>query len=182
LQLRRTAGQVDAGDGAFAQANAAAALQVIVAIAVTVSVAGDELGDELVQVGIMAYEQDSLAAGVLGDELLKGGIVSIGRKSRRGEDRRLKTDLGGHELGGLAGTFERAGDDDVDLHLERSQDAGHEHALLLAFFDQAAFGVKYGIFAWDARIRVAHEIEVHGVSADQNLGQNFSVWTILTRL
>jgi hypothetical protein len=81
LQLRRTASQVDAGDGAFAQADAATALQMIVAVR-AIAVPGDELGDELVQVGIMANEQDSFAAGMLGDELLEGREISVGRKSR----------------------------------------------------------------------------------------------------
>jgi hypothetical protein len=34
---------------------------------------------------------------------------------------------------------------------------------LLAFFDQAALGIKDGIFSGDASIGVAHEIEIHGV-------------------
>jgi len=111
----------------------------------------------------MAHEQESFAAGVLGDELLKGWEVSVGREGGRGDDGGFEADLSGHELGGLAGALERARDDDVDLNLERSQDAGHQHALLLAFFDQSALGVEDGIFAWDARVCVAHEIEIHGV-------------------
>lgn len=128
-----------------------------------IAITGDELGDELMQVGIVAYQQDPFAAGVLGNKLLKGREIAVWREGGRGEDGRFEANLSSNELGRLTRALERAGDDDVDLSLESGQNSGHQHALLLAFFDQAPFGVKDGIFARDARICVAHEIEVHEV-------------------
>jgi len=158
LQLRRTFGQVDAGDGALAQTDAASALQVILAIPITVPIAGNQLGDELMEVGIVAYEQDTFAAGVLRNEVLQRGVVSVRRESGRSEDRGIEANLGGQELSRLAGALERAGDDDVDLSLEANQNSGHQHALLLAFFDKAAFGVENWIFTGNASVRMAHQV------------------------
>ena len=172
LQLRRTARHVDAGDGAFAQADAASARgrgrsrRAAVTIR-PVAVAGDQLCYVLVEIGIMADHQHSLAVGVLGDELLKGGVIAVGRKRRRGEDGRFKADLGADELCGLAGALERTGDDYVDLRVERGQHAGHQHALLLAFLDQAAFGIEERISAWNASIGMAHEVEIHWFQFDE---------------
>src|SRR6202034_931750 len=100
-----------------------------------IAITGDELGDELMQVGIVAYQQDPFAAGVLGNKLLKGREIAVWR-----EGGRCEANLSSNELGRLTRALERAGDDDVDLSLESGQNSGHQHALLLAFFDQAPFG------------------------------------------
>ena len=160
LELRRPLGDVDAGDCALTQPDCASARRRGMRMAIPVP--GDQFGDELMQVGIMTHDQDTFAILVLCDQLLQRSAIAVGREGWRGEDRGLETDLGGDELGGLTSSLERAGDDDVNLRFETSQDSGHQHALLLAFFDQAALGIEDRIFAGDASVCVAHEIEIHG--------------------
>jgi len=152
LQLGRALAHIDAGDGAFAQADGAA----VGRVAVSVAIAADETRDELMQVGIVADDEEAFAAGVLGDELLEGSEIAVRGQGCGGEDGRVEGDLGGDELGCLAGSLERAGDDDIDLSLESREHACHEHALLLTLFDESALGVEDWIFAGDASVCVAH--------------------------
>jgi len=114
------------------------------------------------QVGIVAYEKDTFAAGMLCYEMLQGGIISVGRESWRGDNRRFEADLGGYELGGLAGALKRAGNDNVNLSIETSEDTRHQHALLFAFFDKTALGVENGIFTGNASVCMAHQVKIHG--------------------
>ena len=74
-----------------------------------------------------------------------------------------------NHLGGLHGAFEWAGDDDVNLHLEGEEHARHEHALVLAFFDEGSLGIECWVFARDAGIGVAHQVEIHGVRMGKGL-------------
>jgi len=155
LQLRRMLGHVDASDAAFAQANAAASVRM------PVSIAGNQPCDELMEVGIVTHHQHALAIGILRDQLLEGGKLPIGSQHRRIQDGLIEAHFRCYKLGCLPRSLERAGDDDIHLHLEPGEDTGHQHALLLAFLDQAALDVEKWIFARNASICVAHEIEIH---------------------
>ena len=157
LQLRGTLAHIDAGDGAFAEADGAAVGRMSVAI----TVAADEPGNGLMQVWIVAYDENTFALRVLRDKLLEGGEVAVWSKRRRGEDGGVEGDFCGNKLRGLTCALERAGDNDVDLRLESGEHAGHQHALLLTLFDEAALGVQDRVFTRDASIRMTHEIQVH---------------------
>jgi len=165
--LRGAAGHVDAGNGAFTEADGAAGGAFGDSVAVGVAVATHQFGEVLVEVGVVSDDEDAFAVAVLVEELLEGGVVSVGGEGGGDDDGEIESELGADELGGLAGAFEGAGDDDVDLDLESGEDSGHEHALLLAFFDQAAFGVKERVFTGDAGIGVTHQVEVHTVIGEE---------------
>ncbi len=142
---------VDAGHRALAHADAGAAI------------AGDDAAEELEEIGIVADQQHAFAVGILLNQLLESGIIGVRPQRRADLDLGLVAQFSTDKLRGLQGTLEGAGDDDVDLHLERAQQPRHEHALLLAFLDQAPFGVEDGIAAGESGIGVAHEIEVHWI-------------------
>ena len=161
LQLSGPFGQVDTGYAAFAQADAASTGQMVVTIAVAAVSVGKKLGDVLMQIRIVTHQQNPFTAGVLTDQLLERRIVAVRRESRRDEHRRFNANLRSDKLCRLAGALERAGDDDIDLSLESSQNSGHQHALLLAFLHKAAFGIEDGIFTGDASIRMAHQVKIH---------------------
>ncbi len=161
---------IDARDRALAHAHAGAA------------VAGDEPAEELEQVGIVADHQHAVAIGVLFKQLLE--VLKVGGRIERGAhfDLGLVAELGADKLRGLQGALERAGDDHIDLDVEGAEGAGHQHALLLAFFDKGALGIQGGIFAPDARVSVAHEIENHRVGWGLPVGRLLLAGSILTDL
>ena len=105
--------QVDAGDGALAHADGRAA------------VAGDEAAEELEGVGIVAHDEDAVAAGVLGQHVLKVGVGSVGTERRADLDFGVVAEFRADQLRGLQGALERARHDDLDLRLERAQHARH---------------------------------------------------------
>ena len=41
----------------------------------------------------------------------------------------------------------------------------HQHALLLAFFDEPSFGVQQRIFTGNAGVGMTHQVEIHKVSS-----------------
>ena len=91
----------------------------------------------------------------------KSAKVGVRAERRADFDLGVVAQLGADELRRLQGALQRAGDDDVHLHLERAQHARHQHALLLAFFDEAPLGVESGVLAAKSGIGVAHEVEDH---------------------
>jgi hypothetical protein len=115
----------------------------------------------------------------------KAAKVGVGGQRRADFDFAVVAELGADKLRGLQGALERAGDDDVHLHLEGAQHARHQHALLLAFLDQAALGVESGVLAEQSGIGVAHEVEDHGEqsggdSCGTNAVQVFDINTTVT--
>jgi len=148
LQLSWTLAHIDAGDGAFTEPDRS--------VTCGLTVPREDAGDELVQIGIVTYDQNPFPVGVLPNELLEGGIIPGGSEHRRGEDLRFEANLCGDKLGRLKRSLERAGDDDIDLNVERSQDTGRQHALLLPILDKAALGIEDWIFAGNPGIGMAH--------------------------
>jgi len=144
--------KIDAGDGAFPHADRGA------------SVAGDEAAEKLKQDGVMADGEHAFAAGILNQHVLEGGKVCIGQEGSADFDLGVIAELGSDKLGGLHGALERAGDDDVDLDLEGAQHAGHQHALVLAFLDEAPLGVESGILSKHSCTGVTHQVEDHSES------------------
>jgi len=141
--------KIDAGDGALAHADGRAA------------VAGDEVSEKLKTIGVVGDHQDAVAVSVFGEKLLEGGVGAVKAEGGTDFDFGLVAELGGHKLRGLQGALEGAGDDHVNLDLERAEQASHQHALVFSFFDEAALAVEGGISASKSGVGVAHEIEVH---------------------
>jgi hypothetical protein len=108
------------------------------------AVAGDQTAEELKKVGVVADGQHAFAVGVFSQQRLEIVIACVGPEGGADLDFGVVAELGAHELRGLQGALQRAGDDDIHLHLEGAEDARHQHALFLAFFDEAALGVEKG--------------------------------------
>jgi hypothetical protein len=141
--------EVDAGDGAFAHADGGAAIP------------GHEATEKLKTIWIVADHQDAFAVCVLGEELLEVGVAGVEIEGGTDLNLGLVTHLGTHKLGGLQGALERAGDYNVDLHLEGVEHPRHQHALFFSLFDEAALAIEGRIAASKSSVGVAHEIEVH---------------------
>jgi len=143
---------IHAGDCAFAHADGGSA------------VAGDHAAEKLKHVGVVADYEDAFAVRVFGEHLLEVGVVGAEVECRADFDFGFVAKLRADKLGGLEGALERAGDDDVDLHLERREKPRHEHALLFSLFDEGSFAIKDVIFASQACIGVPHQVKVHRIS------------------
>ena len=126
------------------------------------AVAGDEAPETLEKAGIVPDTENALAIGILGQKLLEIRVTSIQSEGRTDFNFGVVPQLRAHELGGLQGALQRAGDDHVNRRFEGAQYARHQHALLFALLDEASLAVKDGIFANGSGIRMAHEIENHG--------------------
>jgi hypothetical protein len=181
LEKGRVLVHVDADNRPFAHANAGPA------------VPGDEAAEELEEVGIVANEKYVLAVGVLVDELLEIGVGCGEVKGRADFDFAFIAEFVADELSCLKGALQRAGDNYVGLDPEGAEEPTHKHALLFAFGDEAAFGVKLGAFTRNTGVRMTHEVEVHwgmgsrrqdtpakGKGSSDLTANSFSV--ILTRL
>lgn len=146
---------VDAGDGALSHADGGGA------------VAADEAAEELEDVGIVADGQDALAVGIFGEHLLEVGVIGAEGEGGADFDFGFVAQLGADKLRGLEGALEGAGDDDVNLHLEGAEDAGHQHALVFSFLDEGPLGVESRVPAGHSGIGVAHQVEVHRVGSGE---------------
>ncbi len=62
---------------------------------------------------------------------------------------------------GLQRAFERAGNDAVELHIQRAEKAADEEGLLLAFLIEGALDVNQGIGTARAGAGVAEDVKVH---------------------
>src|SRR5207302_4586670 len=95
------------------------------------------------EIGIVADEEEVLTFGALAEELLEvfegggggecGGVQDLGFVAGLGADQRC----------GLEGAFEGAGDDQVELDVERVEHVSELEAVLLACFIERAFGVEW---------------------------------------
>ena len=141
---------VDAGYRALAHADGGAA------------VAGDHAAKELEKHGVVTDGENALAVGIFREHMQEAGVIGVG--GERGADLNfsLVAHLGSHKLRGLQGALERAGDDDVQLHVERAEQPRHQHALVLSLFDEGPLGVEERVSAGNSGIGVTHEVEDHG--------------------
>jgi len=90
----------------------------------------------------VADEEEVLALGALAEELLE--VLEGGFGGERGgvEDLGFVAGLGADERGGLEAAFEGAGDDEVELDVQRVEHMSELEAMLLAFLIEGAFGVE----------------------------------------
>jgi hypothetical protein len=142
--------QVDAGERAFAQADAGGTGGGVVADA-----EAEEQSKELGDVGIVADDEDVFVGRALAEEALKLGEAGAGSEGGRDEDLLLVAGLGGDELGSLLAALEGAGDDEVEAGLEGVEDVGELEALGLTVLVERAFDVEERIEAFEAGAGVA---------------------------
>ena len=109
----------------------------------------------------MADDQEVLGVGALLEELLESLRVAAGARRVGEEDVGLVAGLGADEGGGLEAALEGAGDDQVELNVERVEDVGELEAVALAFFVEGTFGVEERVGAACAGAGVAKNEEIH---------------------
>ena len=151
--------QADAGDGAFAQADAR-----LIARAVLSVLPREELNKERREVGIVTDDHHVFIGRALVQqalELLEGGV---GRECGGDEDGGLIAGLGADELRGLKTALQRAGDDEIKVDVECVEDVGELEAVTLALLVERAFNVNDGIGAACAGTGVAKEKQIHAQS------------------
>jgi len=99
------------------------------------SIACDDAAKKFEEVWIVTNDQDTFAIRILFHKLLKSSEVAVGSKRRTDFDLRLVAQLRAHKLCGLQGALQRTRDNYIHLHLQRTEHASHQHALLFAFLD-----------------------------------------------
>lgn len=92
-------------------------------------------------------------------EIVGGGLGS----ERLGDlDRRLVAGLVTDKRGGLQASLEIAGDDEVELDIQRVKDVRELEAVTLAFFIERAFDVEKRVGAAGSSAGMAENEEIHG--------------------
>jgi len=111
----------------------------------------------------VADEEEIFAVGALAQELLEvleGGFWGEGGGV---EDLGLVAGLGADERGGLQGAFERAGDDEVELDVQRVQHMGELEAMLFAFLVEGTLLVQGWVGTAKSGAGVAEEENIHNL-------------------
>ena len=126
------------------------------------AVSGDQAAQELEQVRVVSDEKDVLAIGIPVDQLLKIGIARANVERRANFDFSLVAKFVTDKLRGLERTLQWTGDDDVWLDFEGAEKTTHQHALFLAFGNEAALGVKLCTITGNSGIGMPHQMKVHG--------------------
>ncbi len=120
------------------------------------AIPGDQSAKELEQVGVVSYEKNVLAIGILIDELLEIGEACADVQRRADLNFGVVTEFVADKLRCLKGALQLTGDNNVGLNLEGAEKAAHQHALLLAIGDKAAFGVELRTFTGNSGIGMPH--------------------------
>ncbi len=128
--------EVDAGERAFAEADAGGA-----GGGVVVGADAEEMAEELGDVGVVADDEDVFGGGAVAQKALELGEGGGGSERGGDEDLLLVAGLGGDELGGLLRALEGAGDDEVEVELESVEDVGELEALGLAVLVEGTLDV-----------------------------------------
>jgi hypothetical protein len=111
----------------------------------------------------VADEEEVLAFGALAAKLLEVYDGCVGGERGGVQDLGLIAGLSADERGGLEAAFEWAGDDKVELDVQRIEDVSELNAVLLAFFIEWAFGVEERIFARLTGAGVAKNEQIHSL-------------------
>ena len=123
----------------------------------------EERAEEGGEVGVVADDQHVFALGVVMQqalELLEGG----GGGERVGlQNGRLVAGLGADEGGGLQAALERAGDDEVELDVQRIEDVSELQAVALALFVERSFDIEEGIGAAGSGTGVTEDEQIHNL-------------------
>ena len=127
MQDSGAAGEIDAGERAFAQADAGGG-----GGGVVVGADAEQVAEELGDVGIVADDEDVLKGAGVTQQALKLGEGGGGGEGVGDEQLLLIAGLGGDELGSLLGALEGAGDDEIKVEVERVEDLGELEGLRLA--------------------------------------------------
>ena len=149
-------GEVEAGEGSFAEADAGRGGGWVV-----VDADAEEVAEELGEGGVVADDEDVFEGGGVAEEALELGEGGGGCERGGDEDLLLVAGLGGDELGGLLAALEGAGDDEVKAGLEGVEDVGELEALGFAVLVEGPLEVEEWVGALEAGAGVAEDVEVH---------------------
>jgi hypothetical protein len=111
----------------------------------------------------VADKKEVLAFGVFAKESLKVFEGGFGGKRGGVQDLGFVAGLGADERGGLEAAFEGAGDDEVELDVQRVEHVGELEAVLFAFFIEGTFGVEEWIGAPQTGAGVAKDVQIHNL-------------------
>jgi hypothetical protein len=153
LQRGGAAGEDDAGERTFAEANPG------------LGAGGgyEERTEEGGEVRVVADNEEILAFGVFAKESLKVFEGGFGGERGGVQDLGFVASLGADERCGLEAALEGAGDDQIELDVQRIQHVSELEAVLLAFFIERAFEVEQRIGAWLAGAGVAKNVQIHSL-------------------
>lgn len=111
----------------------------------------------------MANHENVFAVAALVEEALEVVEGGFGSESVGDLDGGFVAGLGTYERGGLHTALETAGDDEVELYLQRIQHVGELKAVAFAVFVQWAFRVEKRIGTAGSGAGVAEDEEIHGL-------------------
>jgi hypothetical protein len=111
----------------------------------------------------VADDKEILAFGVLAKESLKVFEGGIGGERCGVQNLGFVAGLGADERGGLKAALEGAGDDQIELDVQRVQHVSELEAVLLAFFIERAFEVEERIGAGLTGAGVAKDVQIHNL-------------------
>jgi hypothetical protein len=111
----------------------------------------------------VADEEEVLTFGALAEKLLEVFESGVGGECGGVQDLGFVASLGADERRGLEAALEGAGDDQVELDVQRVQHVSELEAMLLALFIERAFGVEERIAARLAGAGVAKNIQIHNL-------------------
>jgi hypothetical protein len=111
----------------------------------------------------VADEEEVLAFGALAEKFLEVFEGGFGGEGGGVQDLGLVAGLGADERCGLETALKGAGDDQVELDVQRVEHMSELETVLLAFFVEWAFGVEERIFARLTGAGVAKYIQIHSL-------------------
>jgi hypothetical protein len=154
LQGCGAAGEVEAREGAFAEADAGGARR-----------GGDHEGsDEEGEVGVVADDQYVFMLTAFLEECVEVFEGGFGGEGLGEQNVGVVAHLVGDERGGLEASLEGARDDEVEVYVEGVEDVGELEAVTLAVFVEGTFGVEERVGAGCTGACVPENEEVHKAS------------------
>ena len=164
-------GDVDAGDGSFAEPDTGFVGRAGDAEAGSAA-DSEERAKKDGKIGVVPNDQDVVIAVETADHLVEGGDAGVGAECFRDEDSGVIAGFGADERSGLERALERAGDDEIKLYIQGIEVAADEQTLLLALLVEWAPDVNEGICAARSGAGVAKDVEIHGIRPDRNVTFN----------
>lgn len=124
---------------------------------------GDEQrAEKAIDIWVMADNEDIFAVAKLVNEMLEVVKVGFGGKRTGEQDLGFVASLRADERSSLHASFEIAGDNDIELDLQRIQNMGKLQAVPLSVFIERAFDIEERVGAARPGAGMAKNEQVHG--------------------
>lgn len=120
------------------------------------AVACDEPTQELEHIGIVSYGKDRLVAGIFGQKVLEVRVIPVQSQCRADLNLAFVAQFCADQLRRLESAFQWTRYNGVNRGFQCVEYLRHQDALLLALFDQAAFGIQQWVFTNCSGVRMAH--------------------------